>query len=105
MRKKQQHKGNTNEKITIIAVLLFTCSAFAKEAELYAKLGSEFNSPASSTQDKNKNIYFTSPNFHNQSLIKNGHIKKPKPPVIGIIDTKGNIKFGTRLRKKQHQWA
>jgi len=57
-----------------------------QQAELFLQLPTTFNSPASSDFDQEGNIYFTSPNFHNDALIKSGDMKKPAAPTIGKID-------------------
>ncbi|MEI8618001.1 hypothetical protein P4S63_15085 [Pseudoalteromonas sp. B193] len=45
--------------------------------ELLVDLPNTFNSPASSDMDKEGNVYITSPNFHNDALIKIGEMQTP----------------------------
>lgn len=44
-----------------------------------------FNSPASSAVDTDGNLYFTSPNFNNDSLVKSAVLTQPAPPAIGKV--------------------
>ncbi|WP_404324753.1 hypothetical protein HA399_09290 [Cobetia sp. UIB-001] len=44
-----------------------------------------FNSPASSAVDSAGNLYFTSPNFNNDGLVKSGVLAQPAPPAIGKV--------------------
>ncbi len=82
---------NKMKKIIMAAALLIgftTYHAYAAklQSELFLSLPETFNSPASSDFDKEGNIYFTSPNFHNDALIKSGEMQKPALPTIGKID-------------------
>ncbi|MEP2058540.1 MAG: hypothetical protein ABJJ05_12080 [Maribacter litoralis] len=52
-----------------------------------------FNSPASGDLDKEGNAIFTSPNLHNEVLIKAGAMEKPATPTIGKINN--NNQFST----------
>lgn len=79
------------KKIIMAATLLIgfaTNHAYAAklQSELFLNLPETFNSPASSDFDKEGNIYFTSPNFHNEALIRSGEMTKPALPTIGKID-------------------
>ncbi|WP_200799217.1 NHL repeat-containing protein, partial [Tenacibaculum agarivorans] len=56
------------------------------EAKLFLNLPETFNSPASGAIDTEGNIYFTSPNFHNDVLIQSGDMKTPAVPTIGKVD-------------------
>ncbi len=56
------------------------------EAKLFLNLPETFNSPASGDIDKEGNVYFTSPNFHNEVFIKAGEMTEPATPTIGKID-------------------
>jgi len=49
------------------------------------------NSPASSDFDKADNVYFTSPNFHNDTQLKSGAMKKAAAPTIGKIDKNNQL--------------
>jgi|GEM_PF-2397746 len=57
-----------------------------QQEELFLQLATTFNSPASSKFNQQGNIYFTSPNFHNNALIKSNDMQKPAGPTIGKID-------------------
>ena len=59
--------------------------------ELLVDLPSPFNSPASSDMDKEGNVYITSPNFHNDALIKIGEMQTPAAPRIGMLDKNNNF--------------
>lgn len=52
-----------------------------------------FNSPASVALDKQQNIYFTSPNFHNDALVKLGELSANDVPAprIGKIDNNDQV--------------
>lgn len=58
---------------------------------LLAKLPVAFNSPASLTIDAYNNVLFTSPNLHNETFLKQGLIKSPAVPVIGLINQNDNV--------------
>ena len=75
---------------TLISVWLVS-GLCAAESKLYLTLSDSFNSPASADVDKAQNIYFTSPNFHNDALIKEGVITKPEAATIGKIDKAGKL--------------
>ena len=87
--------------LVTLMVAVFFCNSFAKElsSQVYLTLPSTFNSPASADFDKDMNIYFTSPNFHNDALIKQGVMSKPAMPTIGKIDK--NDKLTTWYTFKQ----
>ncbi len=53
------------------------------KSKLFMTLPNQFNSPASAAKDDQGNIYFSSPNLHNDLLEKNG--EKPEAPCIGKI--------------------
>lgn len=59
--------------------------------ELLVDLPNTFNSPASSDMDKEGNVYITSPNFHNDALIKIGEMQTPAAPRIGMLDKNNNF--------------
>ena len=59
----------------------------SQSAALFLNLPEIFNSPASGTLDKNGNMYFTSPNFHNDVLIKSGNMNTPAAPTIGKVNS------------------
>lgn len=61
------------------------------QSKLFLNLPETFNSPASGDIDKSGNVYFTSPNFHNDVLIKSGDMKTPAIPTIGKIDANNNL--------------
>ncbi|WP_339899650.1 hypothetical protein [Paraglaciecola polaris] len=75
-------------RLTLLIIsLLGLQSVFAKQsAGLLMTLPNTFNSPASSDLDSHGNIYFTSPNFHNDTLIKAGLMTTPALPTIGKVD-------------------
>lgn len=85
------------KKVFFLALLLiaFTASSVvareARKAELFLNLPETFNSPASAELDAQGNIYFTSPNFHNDALIKVGEMKSPAAPTIGKVDTNNHL--------------
>jgi len=60
-------------------------------SKLLLDLPETFNSPASGAKDKEGNVYFTSPNFHNEVLIKAGDMEKPALPTIGKIDKNNKL--------------
>lgn len=72
--------------IVIIGLLSNYVSAKKLTSKLFLSLPITFNSPASSGFDATGNIYFTSPNFHNDALIKSGEMKKPAVSTIGKVD-------------------
>ncbi|WP_109832275.1 NHL repeat-containing protein [Reichenbachiella versicolor] len=61
------------------------------ESKLFLNLPETFNSPASGDIDSEGNIYFTSPNFHNDALIKSGDMKTPATPTIGKVDQNNQL--------------
>lgn len=77
----------------ILLIGLTANSAFAAPftPELFLTLPEHFNSPASSDFDAHGNIYFTSPNFHNDALIQAGKMKQPAAPTIGKINSKNEL--------------
>lgn len=84
------------KKFYILVLLVIGLSAINAVAEplkpeLFLPLPEAFNSPASTDFDKEGNIYFTSPNFHNDALIKSGEIKRPAAPTIGKIDKNNKL--------------
>lgn len=62
-----------------------------KNTQLLAELPMSFNSPASFTLDDNENVLFTSPNLHNDLFVKQGLMKAPAVPRIGMIDQNDNV--------------
>lgn len=48
------------------------------------------NSPASVALDEQQNIYFTSPNFHNDALVKLGEVKAEQAPAPRIAQIDNN---------------
>ena len=73
--------------VMLFAGLAIAFGAAGKEhPKLFMELPATFNSPASATVGEDGNIYFTSPNFHNDALVKAGDMKEPAAPAIGKID-------------------
>ena len=60
-------------------------------AKLLLDLPETFNSPASGAIDGEGNVYFTSPNFHNEALMKSGAMTAPALPTIGKIDQQNKL--------------
>ena len=60
-------------------------------AKLFLNLPETFNSPASGDLDEEGNLYFTSPNFHNDVLITSGDMKQPAAPTIGRVDKNNQL--------------
>lgn len=58
---------------------------------LLLNLPETFNSPASGDLDSEGNVIFTSPNLHNEVLIKAGVMQKPAIPTIGKIDKNNTL--------------
>ena len=52
-------------------------------SKLLLSLPNQFNSPASAAKDSDGNIYFTSPNIHNDLLEQAG--EAPQAPCIGKL--------------------
>lgn len=77
--------------IVLTSVITHTAFAGSLKSELFLTLPATFNSPASTDFDREGNIYFTSPNFHNDTLIKAGTMKQPAAPTIGRIDRNNNL--------------
>lgn len=85
---------NTIFKSAAIIIMSFGISnahATTLTPELFLNLPETFNSPASSDFDAAGNIYFTSPNFHNDTLIKAKEMTVPAAPTIGKIDKQNNF--------------
>lgn len=61
------------------------------EPRLFLDLPDHFNSPASCEIDGSGNIYFTSPNLHNEALIKAGSMTTPQVPTIGKVDNSNQL--------------
>ncbi|XQF89606.1 hypothetical protein ACOBV8_12215 [Pseudoalteromonas espejiana] len=59
--------------------------------QLLVDLPNTFNSPASSDIDSQGNVFITSPNFHNDTLIKAGEMQTPAVPRIGMLDKNNNF--------------
>ncbi|WP_136443857.1 hypothetical protein [Pacificoceanicola onchidii] len=55
------------------------------KAELLTELPATLNSPASMGLDSAGNLYFTSPNFHNEAMVKAGALEAPAPPAIAKV--------------------
>lgn len=79
-------KSDTTKEIEGIQTSITEEKTVALESQLFLNLPETFNSPASGTIDKAGNIYFTSPNFHNDLLIKSGDMTTPALPTIGKVD-------------------
>jgi hypothetical protein len=71
-------KANTKETALITPRLLLN-------------LPETFNSPASGDLDSEGNVIFTSPNLHNEVLMKAGVMQKPAIPTIGKIDKNNTL--------------
>lgn len=80
-------KSNTQEKALLTPKLL-------------VNLPETFNSPASGDLDKDGNVIFTSPNLHNDVLIKAGAMQKPAIPTIGKTDNNTNLALGIPLNQR-----
>ncbi|MFI8621159.1 hypothetical protein ACIGBN_09385 [Marinomonas sp. NPDC078689] len=74
-----------------IVFLLSSITAYSAQARLLVTLPNSVNSPASMALDKEENIYFTSPNFHNETFMQDGLLDKPAMPAIGKVDKQGKF--------------
>lgn len=76
----EQHMKNF---LLTLGIYLTTISLYANAADLKAiNLPAVYNSPASLAIDSEDNVYFTSPNFHNNAFIESGDLKVPATPAI-----------------------
>lgn len=67
-------------------------------SKLFATLPDEFNSPASADFDAQGNIYITSPNFHNDTLMQRGALSHAAAPSIGKIDHNNQFSLWYRFQ-------
>ncbi len=67
-------------------------------SELFFDLPDHFNSPASGASDKLGNIYFSSPNLHNDLVEKTGG--KPALPTLGKITPKNELSIWYQFKKE-----
>lgn len=75
----------------LLAFNIGSTIAAPSPSELFMDLPETFNSPASSDFDHQGNVYFTSPNFHNDALIKSGQMTQPAAPTIGKITQQNQL--------------
>lgn len=85
--------------VPLLALALSTTALADKlNSKLFLDLPEQFNSPASFAADKQGNIYFTSPNFHNEALLKDGLIKKAEAPTIGKVTANNTLSTWYRFK-------
>lgn len=77
--------------LLIVGILAGNAHAEPLKSELLADMPATFNSPASADFDDKGNVYFTSPNFHNEALIKAGEMTMPVAPTIGKLDANNKL--------------
>ncbi|GAA5219081.1 hypothetical protein ACFSJ3_17140 [Corallincola platygyrae] len=90
---------NSLFKLAIVMLLTtpFVTMATEQQSQLLVSMPDNFNSPASADIDSLGNVYFSSPNFHNSSLIKAGHISAPKMATIGKLGTDNQLSHWYRF--------
>lgn len=77
-----------------VGTLMLAAPAWSEgkyKVELLADLPVTLNSPASLGMDKDGNVYFTSPNFHNKAMIEAGALDAPALPAIAKVDADNNV--------------
>ncbi|CAM3098695.1 hypothetical protein [Vibrio rarus] len=73
------------------AIILPLTTLAAEQSQLLISMPDNFNSPASADIDTLGNVYFSSPNFHNETLMKAGDIDTPKMAAIGKLATENQV--------------
>lgn len=86
----------------LLAALLVTHQplSHAHQSELLLEAPTQFNSPASMALDRSGNLYFTSPNFHNDTLVEQGKMSKPAIPNIAMVDPENNLSLWYQFRSE-----